>query len=415
MAERRAGDETEAAILMKRINGLVKHLARLVSRKQLKKSMGAMALIAGLGFGHQAQAQLFAPPVTNPFGLADTVAASLPSLVDIDADGDLDVVLASVGYADIDSRYAKNTGTATAPQFAKPVTGQYGLPTSTFLFNLEFADLDGDGDLDILSSEYTGMFMYLQNTGTAAMPQFANGNGNPFGLASTGGFMFNCMGDLDGDGDIDILVIDDSGDMLYYQNTGTSTMPAFAAPTTNPFGLTALPSLGKPELVDLDNDGDLDLLTGETGGIVRYFKNTGSATAPLFAPQVVDPFGIQPTNGFACITTGDLDGDGDIDILIGENDADIKFYENVSKRFGLDELNNVAFSLYPNPTTNTVQIASATEAIVTVDVLNVSGQCLAQIAFSGQPIDLRDYPAGLYFIRVITENGNVGVQQVAKQ
>ncbi len=108
--------------------------------------------------------------------------------------------------------------------------------------------------------------------------------------------------------------------MTYYENTGTATAPAFVyrRGSANPFDNVGVGHFTNPELADLDADGDFDLVLGEEDGSLNYFKNTGSTTAPAFA----DAFKENPFVGvYVGIFTGaelaDLDGDGDLDALLG--------------------------------------------------------------------------------------------------
>ena len=93
------------------------------------------------------------------------------------------------------------------------------------------------------------------------------------------------FGDLDGDGDLDMMVGENGGTILYYKNTGSASAPVFAQQTgaANPFNGSDVGCDSAPALVDLDGDGDLDLVVGENDGNLNYFKNTGTASAPVFA------------------------------------------------------------------------------------------------------------------------------------
>jgi hypothetical protein len=147
----------------------------------------------------------------------------------------------------------------------------YGVPAPTF------ADLDADGDFDLLVGDYYADFQYFENTGTANAPAFAASVQNPFGLqgiSSAYYFSLPTFVDLDDDGDMDVMVGGYYPTLYYFENTGTANAPAFAAQVQNPFGLS-LPYYNiYPASADLDDDGDMDLLVGEYYGDFRYFENT---------------------------------------------------------------------------------------------------------------------------------------------
>lgn len=407
-------NRAEAQSIALKIKQLVAQLSGNFSRRQLRKAMGAVAILFGLGAAQSASAQSFAAPLTNPFGLTASGYISIPTMVDIDNDGDLDVFVGASGAYGVDRLYFKNTGTAANPQFAAPVTNPFGLSAGGYAYTMAFADMDNDGDLDIFIGEYYGNLRYYQNTGTATAPQFATGVLNPFGLSASVDIALPTAADLDNDGDFDLLVGEYYGAVKYFQNTGTASAPAFASPVTNPFGLTALYQFHIPNLVDLDNDGDMDLLSSEYDGALKYFQNTGTASAPQFAAPVTNPFGLQPGYYLSFVTSGDLDDDGDMDVLIGEYYGLMKYYKNTSINIGVGEFAGVEFKVFPNPTQDVFRVEAAKEAISAIELMTLTGNVLAGFDYFGQAIDLSDYPAGVYLIKVTAKNGSMGFQKVTK-
>jgi len=263
---------------------------------------------------------------TNPFGPLTVANWPAPTFVDIDGDGDLD---AFVGEYLGSIRYFKNTGTATAPVLAAPLTNPFGLSSVSFAASPAFADLDGDGDFDAFVGNGQGNTIYYRNTGTAGIPAFAAPSTNPFGLADVGNRAVPTFADLDGDGDRDALVGATLGSTRFFRNTGSTSAPAFAAPLTDAFGLANVGSLAAPALVDIDRDGDLDAFIGEQFGDSRFFRNTGTRTSPAFAPPQTNPYGLANVDFVATPAFADLDGDGDLDASIGGYLGRIFFFENL--------------------------------------------------------------------------------------
>ena len=269
----------------------------------------------------------FAAHITNPFGFLGDQSYLDAAFGDIDNDGDLD--LFTNGLDGI-TKYYQNTGSATAPIFAAPVSNPFGLPDIGLIATITLADLNNDGKLDVFLQSYVGNgdIHYFQNTGTTNSPAFGAG----VVIASTGdGFAATpTFGDIDNDGDLDLFVGHDDGNFRYFENTGTASAPTFAAAVINPFGLTDAGDITKPTLGDVDNDGDLDLLVGETkNGNLNYFENIGTASAPAFAPLKTNPFGLV-SGSYPEPNLVDIDGDGNLDVIDAQIEGQLRFFRNTT-------------------------------------------------------------------------------------
>jgi len=277
---------------------------------------------------------------------------------DLDGDGDLDMISADFfgpGYAGSDFFYYENTGTTESPTFAASQVNPFSLVPETALGKTpNFVDLDGDGDFDILaqsnqeadiSNPIYGNFYYYENVGTPTAPSFAAEAINPFGLANLAlGHPYgnSSVGpgdldfiDIDNDGDLDIISGSSSGGFHYFENTGTAAAPSFGAEQLNPFNLAALP-FGNPNwsnvtFADLDGDGDFDLLSGAYSGDFLFLENVGISSTPDFTASVTNPFNLLAIGeGFSKPTFVDLDNDGDMDIMSGNGFGNFYYMENVS-------------------------------------------------------------------------------------
>jgi hypothetical protein len=267
----------------------------------------------------------FAAPVTNPFGLADIGDRSVPAFGDVDGDGDLDAL---VGELYGSTYFFLNTGTANAPAFAAPAPDAFGLEALPSSVSPALADIDGDGDLDAFAGEFYGNTVVFRNTGTAAAPAFASASTNPFGWAAIAYQAAPAFADVDGDGDLDAFVGVRPGNTLFFENTGTAGAAALAPPLTNPFGLADVGDYASPSFTDLDGDGDLDALVGNRQGNTLFFRNTDTVGAPAFAAPSTNPFGLADVGFRATPAFVDLDGDGDLDALIGNSLGNTLFFRN---------------------------------------------------------------------------------------
>ncbi len=306
------------------VRGASKKTKRRIARALVVAAAAAIVLGVPCPRSSGAATPNFSDP-WNPFGLTMPDAPS-PTLADIDGDGDLDAFFGEL-YGNL--VFFQNTGSASAGAFAPSTTNPFGLSDIGTNSSPSFADIDGDGDLDAFVGEYSGDINFFENTGSASLPSFTFPAANPFGISGTYALSNTspALGDIDGDGDFDLFIGDSNGNSTFFENTGTSSAPAFAASSTNPFGLADVGSNASANLADIDGDGDLDAFIGD-GFYFEFFENTGSATAPAFSSPTTDPFGLSFLRSVGDpLALGDLDGDGDIDALV-PSDVDHVFFEN---------------------------------------------------------------------------------------
>lgn len=299
--------------------------------------------------------------------------------VDFEGDGDHDIIVGIGDWSDLGWDHAydnhghwqngplhgyvyliTNEGTDESPAYSKQPhrlragggeIDVYGWPSPNV------ADFDGDGDLDLLCGEFMDGFTYFQNTGSRTVPRYGSGqklknaNGEPLTMHLQ--MITPTAIDWDADGDLDLIVGDEDGRVAFVENTGKlrNHAPVFASPKyfkqeadTLKFG-----ALATPFAYDWDNDGDEDIVCGNTAGQIGIFENLGVDenglprwNKPKLLNERLDSGALKPFRvmagengsiqgpceakwGYTTLSVADWDGDGDGDII----------YNSILARLGL--------------------------------------------------------------------------------
>ena len=258
----------------------------------------------------------------------DFATGNLPyatALGDFDGDGKLDMAVTNYGSTTVSVyRNISTTGTVASSSFATKVD----FATVERPAGISIGDLDGDGKLDMaITDDASNKVSVYRNTSTSGSVSFATKVDFEAGGGTTG----ILLGDLDGDGKLDIFVTNwGSNRMSVYRNTsevGSLTTASFASSVV--FGNGNSPY--RVSLGDLDGDGKLDMaITDNAANKVSVFRNistSGSITTSSFATKVDFVTGSSPKG----ITLGDLDGDGKLDIAVtNSSSSTISVFRNTS-------------------------------------------------------------------------------------
>jgi hypothetical protein len=245
-----------------------------------------------------------------------------------------------------------NAGTADEPdfQFEKTdflVEGMVDLGTGA---NPAFADINGDGLTDLV----VGNFSYYQpggqkdsrlalflNTGTTSAPAFELQNDDWLGFSAFSGAAYDfapTFGDIDMDGDLDLLIGEQQGSLFLLENTAGVGNPMAFGPPQYPYQNIDKGQSTTPQIIDLNRDGKMDIVLGERSGFLTYFENIGTAQAPAFNPDAdiapninklggVDTRGADPTQGYSAPFL--VDFDGEYMLFSGSLDGGIRRYTNI--------------------------------------------------------------------------------------
>ncbi|MCX6139073.1 MAG: FG-GAP-like repeat-containing protein, partial [Ignavibacteriales bacterium] len=394
-------------------------------------------------------------------GIETTTYWKVPSLVDIDGDGDLDLVY---GTSDGTLFCYKNNGTKISPVFQYDPSYFQVIRIDGGSATVSFADYDNDGDMDFISGDWLGKIQLFRNDGTKSAPKYTRVTTN-YGGIDVGSYSCPVFVDLDSDGDLDIVSGELNGKLLYYVNNGgvyTSNTTIFAGITVAGFSSPAFADLNgdlgaetadniraylnmngvfirndslitgidhfskaRPAFVDIDKDGDYDLLLGTSRGAVHFFQNIGSRTWPVWqrADELFNDVGVRQD---AAPAFADLDGDGKSDLVIGEYNGNFSCYKNsipmsIAGTTGTFPKQVLLHQNYPNPfnPATTISFVLPSQSNVRMTVYSALGREVALLVNKTMPAgshcvrwDASECPSGAYYYRIEAGAASVAGQMV---
>ena len=324
----------------------------------------------------------------------DIVAPRSVYAIDIDGDGDVDILSGSAS----DGKVAWYENTDGQGSFGP----QRIITTNTIFTEFVYSsDIDGDGDMDVLSaSKADNKIAWYENT-----DGLGNFSSQKIITTNADGAKYVFAVDIDGDGDSDVLSASAFDNKIaWYENTdgqGNFGSQQIISTTTEfaKFVYSA----------DLDNDGDTDVLAAAFGeNKVTWFENT-DGLGNFGTEQIITTETINPNSVFAT----DLNGDDSVDVLYAsQTDNKIAWQENMGT-LSINQNKVLAFSAYPVPVENILTLNSK-NIITQVEIYNVFGQHYS-LSFDQNKIDMSNLTQGMYLIKIINANGDYGIKRILKK
>ena len=414
------------------------------------------------------------PSNTIPASMRDIAA---PYLFDFDKDGDKDLLVANFNSSGEDYNntiYYENTGSTSNPVFTYVknrflIDEMVDVGTSS---HPVFFDWDGDGLKDLLISNdgyyeggnYVSKVALYKNVSQGSNYQFQNISDSILNFRSLNIIGTRlAFGDLNNDGDQDLLVGDATGRLSYFQNIGSTTNTNLIF-SQGYFQNIDVGADAAPQLVDVNRDGLLDLLVGERNGNINYYRNTGSLSFPVFsfetdsfgkvivglatygigysAPLLFDVNGNyellvgsykgtlfhynnidgnltgafqlidstyqnikEPTKAYPAMN--DVDGDGKYDLVVGNQSGGVVFYSQYLNNSIAENANmNSKIKVYPNPTYDNLTIESINSQIL--ELYSVQGELIERMTIGSgvTNISIANVSSGVYYLKAQTGFAN---------
>jgi type IX secretion system substrate protein len=353
-----------------------------------------------------------------------------PVFFDYNDDGLLDLVIGNFGefdnslsllYKPYLSLY-KNIGTAANPAFKLVDSDFAGLSTmnldlggGTPVLGLTptFGDLDNDGDKDMILGDYLGNIHYFTNTAGAGNDANFVLNQVKYQGIDVGSFAAPFLVDLNRNGKLDLVIGKNNGYFTFYENTGTVSAPFYSKKTDSLGYVSTLEPgffVGRSTPFIYEDAGEYKMLAGSSSGyIFKYDNIEGNLTGSF---NKVDSAYLNLKEGKnTSIALADITNDGRLDMMIGNDAGGISYFKGtfpVSVGPEYEKLEGI--NLYPNPTKELLTIDLGTNNLknASLQVLDLLGKTITtqKVSASKTTINLNGLSQGVYLVKFSSELGS---------
>jgi hypothetical protein len=284
-----------------------------------------------------------------------------------------------------------------------------------------FGDLDNDGDKDLIIGDLTGQLHYFENIAGAGntadfvltQPGITDANGE---VIDVGQFATPYLIDIDRNGTTDLVIGERNGNLNYYKNTGTSADYVFTLISEN-FGGIDLPGdlnegFAVPFFIDSEEGYHL-FLGSELGDVLHYFPIEDDLSGDFnLANENILPFYEGKRTG---ITMSNLSSSPGLEMIVGNLRGGVGFYNALNPDAIIDNRQiKHAVRLFPNPTSGKLNLITDFEFVYHLKIINLVGQVVKERSknVGNQSIDVNDLPAGIYILQIVSGNNQTQIKFV---
>ncbi len=347
---------------------------------------------------------------------------SVPVLFDLDGDKDLDLFIG--GKGDFDQASDKvipklmvyeNTGNGQNPKYELYMESIVDFQSAGFTESLRptFGDLDNDGDPDMLIGDKDGHIHYFPNIAGANkpmnfgthFPQIKDKDGNTINVGvQASPFLF----DIDEDDDLDLIIGEEKGNLNFYRNESKDNY-SFELITDSlgdiDVGKWGEDLMGVPYFFK-DTNGKIQLFMGSADGHVIHYNDISGNLGGSFNP-VDTIFSRNIFGSLSSVAVGDLNGDNIMDLIAGNARGGLQYLSGIPENIftSVEEPNpKFDFGIFPNPASDEISLKTDL-ADFSVHIYDMLGRHLQEFKFAPERIDVSNLSNGTYLLQLKTSFG----------
>jgi len=270
-----------------------------------------------------------------------------------------------------------------------------------------FGDMDNDGDEDMMVGNYTGTLYYFENiAGAGNTADFVLSQANltdyQMAIIDIGQYSTPLIVDLDRDNDNDLIIGERNGNLNYYENIGSVSAFNFRFRTDTLGGISVnqagyVTGYSVPDIYD--DAGEYQLIIGSQTGYIHHYDSIENNI--LGSYRMVDTMLLGANHGIRSgVALGDINNDGEMDIFTGNYRGGLCFFKGDDQgTIEVEENHFAGFEIYPNPSSSMVTLKFPYAIDFKLVLTDAAGRLILEQPFNrSASIDLSGMPKGIYFL-----------------